>query len=130
MHEQQAEFHQGFIARLNQFVTDLGIDPTDKRIDWAANAKNYLDAMERVQRSAAKIQKENTQAAQSGLEERLKTLEAKIKAQETEVNSVETSTPSGVVASSDANFLKEFGAGNLPMSKENIARYDKIKSAY
>ena len=124
--QQQAEFHQNFIGRQTKFITDLGLDPKDKRIDWGSDAKDYLDAMERIQGSVAKLQKENVQAIQSGLEARLKVLEAKVKAEETEANSVETSTSTGVVAGSDVDFMKKFATGDIPMTKANLARREKI----
>jgi len=56
---QQTEFHEKFQTNLNQFITNLGVDPKDERIDWAADAKDYLEAQQRILASAALIQKEN-----------------------------------------------------------------------
>ena len=123
---QQTEFHEKFQTNLNQFITNLGVDPKDERIDWAADAKDYLEAQQRILASAALIQKENIKATQTSLETRLKALEAKVKAEEIEANSVETSTSQGVVAGSDAEFIKNFAADKIPLTKANVARYHKI----
>ncbi len=132
--EQQKQFHQQFNSNLNQFITGLGVDPTDKRIDWAGDAPNYLVAQQRILESVSKIQKENIQTMQTGLEKRLKDLEAKVGkvAEEAniEANSVSTTTSLGVVAGSDAEFVKKFGNGELPMSKANVDRYNKIIKNY
>lgn len=129
MMRQQAEFHQQFHTNLTQFITGLGVDPNDQRIDWAGDASNYLDAQQRVLDSVSKIQKENIQATQSGLEKRLKELEAKVGESTTEANSVDTTTPQ-VVAGSDAEFIKLWGSGELPSTKENFERAQKIQSQY
>ncbi len=130
MVRQQQEFHQQFQGNLTQFITGLGVDPKDNRIDWATDAPNYLDAQRRVLESVSKIQKENIQAMQSGMEKRLKDLESKVSQVNVEANSVETTTSAGVVAGSDAEFIKKFGAGDLPMTKANVDRYNKIQSQY
>ena len=126
MARQQAEFHQGFIDRQTQFITDLGIDPKDERIDWAGDAPNYLDAMERIQRSVSKIQKDSVQTQIAAQTARLKELEARVNQVNVEANSVETTTSQGVVAGSDAEFVKKFASEELPLTKANIERYSKI----
>jgi len=132
--KQQTEFHNQFQSGLTQFVTNLGLDPKDTRIDWAGDAPNYLAAQQRVLDSVAKIQKENMQTMQSGLEKRLKEIEAKVGKVSTdaniEANSVNTTTSQGVVAGSDAEFVKKFGTGELPMTKANVDRYNKIQNTY
>ena len=127
---QQLEFHQQFQSNLTQFITGLGVDPADKRIDWAGDAPNYLEAQRRVLDSVSKIQKANIQTLQSGLEKRLNALENKSKQVDIEANSVSTATSPGVVAGSDAEFTKKFGAGDLPLTKENVERYNKITKSY
>ena len=128
--ESQEKFHVEFLARQQKFITDLGIDPKDKRIDWAGDAKDYLEAMERVQGSVAKIQKENVKTLQDKLDARLKSLEAKVNQANTDANSVNTELPGGAPAGSDAEFMKQFGAGTVPATKENVARVQKIQNSY
>src|SRR3972149_1156028 len=127
----QQEFHQQFVEGLNQFITGLGVDPKDPRIDWAADAQNYLEAQRRVLTSVSTVQKEKVQTIQSGLEKRLADLEKKTKVEtNVEANSVSTTTSGGVVSIADKDFLAKFGNGDLPMSKENVDRYNKIKNTY
>lgn len=123
----QQEFHQQFQNNLTQFITSLGIDPEDEKIDWAVDAKNYLEAQQRVLKSVADIQSESLKEYKN-LEKRLKEDEKK-KAEESkrEANSVETTTSQGDVARmSDADFYKKFANGELPMNKTNKTRAEKI----
>lgn len=122
----QAEFHQRFQSGLSQFITALGIDPKDERIDWATDAPDYLEAQNRVLDSVSKIQKENIQTLEKGLNDRLKAIEDKVKQSDTEANSVDTTTSGGVAAGSDAEFVKQFGTGDVPLTKANVDRYNKI----
>lgn len=126
---QQLEFHQQFQSNLTQFVTGLGIDPADKRIDWAGDAPNYLNAQQRVLDSVSKIQKENIQTMQSSLEKRLKEVEGKVQQVSNEANSVNTATSGGVVTGSDEEFIKNFASGDIPMTKTNLDRYNKIQQS-
>lgn len=123
----QQEFHQQFQNNLTQFITSLGIDPKNEKIDWAEDAKNYLEAQQRVLKSVADIQSESLKEYKN-LEKRLKEDEKK-KAEESkrEANSVETTTSQGDVARmSDADFYKKFANGELPMNKTNKTRAEKI----
>lgn len=126
----QADIVQQFHSQMNQLITGLGVDPIDKRIDWADDAPDLLTAQRRIQDSVVKIQKENIQTMQSGFEKRLKDLEEKAKQANIEVNSVDTTVSPGIVAGSDDEFLKKFGAGELPFTKANKERYDKIQQSY
>lgn len=123
----QQEFHQQFQNNLTQFIMSLGIDPKNEKIDWAEDAKNYLEAQQRVLKSVADIQSESLKEYKN-LEKRLKEDE-KEKAEESkrEANSVETTTSQGDVARmSDADFYKKFANGELPMNKTNKTRAEKI----
>lgn len=98
---QQEEFHQQFHSNLTQFITGLGVDPADQRIDWAGdatNAGNYLEAQRRVLDSVSKIQKENVKVTESNLDKKIKEAEARIakKLGYDEVNSVSTAASVGV----------------------------------
>jgi hypothetical protein len=90
-----------------------------------------LVAQRRVLASVTKIQKDKVQTIQSGLEKRLKELEEKTKSTvNREANSVPTTPSGGVVSGSDKDFLAKFASGDLPLSKENLDRYNKIKKSY
>ena len=129
MAQYQTEVVQKFHAQMNQFVTGLGVDPKDPKIDWAEDATDLLQKQQRILDSVTGIQKGNIQAMQTvqkSLEERLKALEVKAKAEMTEANSVETSTSIGVVAGSDREFVKNFAEDKIPLTKANVERYQKL----
>lgn len=126
----QAAFHEQFFSGLNQFIVNAGVDPKDERIDWANDAPDYLTAQRRVLDSIAKIQKGNEQTMKEGFEKRLKDLETKVAGGEEEANSVNTAASQGAIAGSDAEFIKKFASAELPMTKANVDRYDKITSSY
>ena len=115
---------------LHAHLEALGIDPKDKRIDWAADISDYVQGRNRFDASLVKIIKEERQTMQNSLEKRLKDLEAKVSKVSTEANSVDTTISPGVVAGSDAEFLKKFGAGELELNKANVERYRKLVSSY
>jgi len=115
---------------LTAHLETLGIDPKDKRIDWAVDSSDYVQGRSRFDASVAKIVKEERQTMQNSLETRLKDLEAKLSQVNIEANSVLTTTPPGVVAGSDAEFVNKFGSGEIPLTKENVERYNKIVNTY
>ena len=90
--QQMETFVQTFNSQMNQFITDAGIDPADKRIDWGKDAKDYFEVQQRVLSSVNKIQKENTKAADEKRSQDLKDLEAKLR-KDLGLDSVDTSTP-------------------------------------
>ena len=127
----QEEFLKNFYTQLDQHITALGIDPKDKRIDWGdADKMPPLEIQQRVLASTAEIQKQNQQVMQTGFEQRLKALEAKTSQANIEANSVSTEASGGAAASPDTEFLKQFGAGTIPMTKANVDRYNKIVQSY
>ena len=130
MTQYKAEAFRKFDDQMTQFITNLGIDPKDKRIDWAEDETNeLLVRQQRILDSAAKIQKDNIQlmkATQENLDKRLKELEVKKKEEEKEANSVETTTSQGVVSASDKEFMKGLADGTLPLTKVNVERRNKI----
>ena len=94
---QQEEFFSDFYASQNQFVTDLGIDPKDARIDWGVDALTPMEAQKRIHASVAKIQRENIKAIEGSLDVKIKEAEARIKKDlgYTEANSVSTAASVG-----------------------------------
>ena len=124
------EWIDQFYASLTQHLSSLGIDEKDQRLDWGTDAKDAFDAQRRFLDSVAKIQKETQQTMEDGFEKRLKDIETRVSQVNVEANSVNTTTSQGVVAGSDAEFVKQFGSGELPMTKANVDRYDKIVKSY
>lgn len=96
----QVEIVNRFHTQMTQFVTGLGVDPTDKRIDWAADDSNLLGKQGRILESVTKIQKENAKTAESVLEQKIKEAELRIKRDlgYNEANSVSTAASLGAVS--------------------------------
>jgi len=89
---QYDEFHQTFNAQMEEFITDLGIDPTDKRIDWGKDAKDPFEMQKRIHSSATKILKENKKAEDEKRSQDIKDLEAKLR-KDLGLDSVDTANP-------------------------------------
>jgi len=121
--ETQAKAIQDALAA---HLETLGIDRKDERLDWADDATDYASGRARFDASVAKIILEEKKTTESSFEKRLKELEAKVAGDSTEANSVETTTPIGVVAGSDKDFVKKFANYELPATKGNVERYNKI----
>jgi len=88
------EFQSQFTGSLREIVTDMGIDPTDSRIDWATDAPNYLEANKRVMKSAAKIKKDKETEWQKEQDEKFKAAEKKLRI-DLGLDSVDTSASLG-----------------------------------
>ena len=130
LRQQQEVQGRALSDSLHAHLTALGVDPNDKRIDWATDSTNYVQGRSRFDASLAQIMKEDKQTMQTGLEKRLRDLEAKMAQAGIEVNSVSTAASGGAATGSDAEFVKKFGAGEIPMTKENVGRYEKIQNTY
>jgi len=88
--QQMAQFDQTFKSNINQFITDMGIEPTDKRIDWGDDAPNYLEKQNRVMASLAKIHKTEAKKYQDSVAQQIKDAEARLR-KELGLDSVDTS---------------------------------------
>ena len=89
---QYDEFHQTFETQMSEFITETGIDPSDKRIDWAKDAKDAFEMQKRIHSSVTKIMKENQKTADDKRSQDLKDLEAKLR-KDLGLDSVDTSNP-------------------------------------
>ncbi len=89
---QYDEFHQTFNAQMTEFITESGIDPADKRIDWGKDAKDALEMQHKIHSSVAKIMKEEKKATEEKRSQDLKDLEAKLR-KDLGLDSVDTSNP-------------------------------------
>ena len=82
-----------FEGNISQFITDVGIDPNDKRIDWGdRNSMNLTQRQDTILKSVAKIQKENTKASEGKVSQTIKEEIAKAR-KELGLDTVDTSTP-------------------------------------
>jgi hypothetical protein len=95
-HRQQSEFDRNFKDANTQFVTDIGLDLNDKRIDWGDGEGNYLERMKRIQKSVAVIAKEERKTIEEKAQKTIKEELAKLK-KEFGIDSVDTSTPSNTI---------------------------------
>jgi len=96
--ESQARSFDAYKKRLNEslykHVETLGIDPKDKRIDWAEDATDFLDGRGRFDASVARILKETQKVADEKLKGEIKEEIAKAR-KELGLDSVDTSTSAG-----------------------------------
>jgi len=131
--KQREEYGQKLEQSLKEEAIALGLDPLDKRIDYANDAPDYFAGRKRFTESTAKLVKENRDNLEKTLkqeaENRFKQFEADFR-KKYGMDSQDTTTSAGVVDKSDADFMAAFGAGDLPVNKVNQARYNKIKSTY
>ena len=80
-----------FEGNLAQFITDMGIDPNDKRINWGdRNSMNLAQRQDIVLKSVTKIHKENTKTAEGKRSQDSKDMEARLR-KDLGLDSVDTS---------------------------------------
>ena len=61
-----------FESNMSQFITDLGIDPNDKRIDWGdPNSQSLNERQSRILKSVGAIQKESVKTGKDSLKREL-----------------------------------------------------------
>lgn len=89
---QNEEFYGTFTANMTEFITESGIDPNDKRIDWAKDAKDGFEMQKRIHSSVAKIQKDDRKVADEKRSQEIKDLETKLR-KDLGLDSVDTSNP-------------------------------------
>jgi len=122
---QATQFDNAFVDSMNQFITSMGLDPTDKRIDWGTDATDYLSKQGKILASVSKISKETAKVAEEKLDQKLKDEIAKTR-QDLGLDSVDTTTSAGVGSDSDAKFIEDFNSGALPYNKANKERAEKL----
>ncbi|KKN56455.1 hypothetical protein LCGC14_0572280 [marine sediment metagenome] len=122
---QQATQIQQMNDSLTEEVKIWGIEPNDKRIDYASDAPDYFTGRKRFTDSLQKIVNAKQQEAGEKQAENLKNLETKLR-KDLGLDSVDTTTGSGGGSDSDAEFKKGLGDGSLPLNKTNMARAKKL----
>lgn len=129
--QQMDQAVEGFDSTLTQYVQSLGIDPNDKNIDWAKDASlpngmpDFQTRQAKILASVGKLQKENAELAVQKAEDRFRELETNLR-KELELDKVDTTASAGGGGGSDAEFLKKFGSGDVPYTKENEERAKKL----
>lgn len=112
-----------FYTNLSEHVKELGIDPTNKSLDWGNPAESLTVRQNKFLKSVAKVQKDQSKVREDAISNRLKDETAKMR-KELGLESVDR-TPS-VASGNTADFLQKFAAGDIPMTKDNIAKYNKL----
>jgi len=125
LRRQKEEFDKSFRESLVETITEMGIDPAAKDIDWAENETNYINRQKAILKSAAKIQKENQKTERDTLDKRLKELEAKVSGVDVEANSVSTS--SSGTASGGKKIYTEAEISDYDFWKKNKADIELAK---
>jgi len=126
--DEQRKGSEAYRAKLQGSLTEhlegLGIDPNDKRIDWAENEADFLAGRSKFDASVAKIIKENQSEAEKKMKDDFTQLEAKLR-KDLGLDSVDTSASSGVPASDDEAFRKKMADPDYAATKEDLERIDK-----
>jgi hypothetical protein len=89
---QAEEFYQTFDTQMTEFITEAGVDPSDKRIDWARDAKDGFEMQKRIHSSVAKILKEEKKVTDEKRSQEIKDLEMKLR-KDLGLDSVDTTNP-------------------------------------
>jgi len=118
------KFGQDFRTSITQTITSLGVDPSDKNIDWAEDEGDYLVRQNKILDSVSKIANETAKTKEGKWEQRFKDIESKLGE---EANSVDTGA-SGGASGSDKDFLARWGSGELSSTKENLDRAVKLQN--
>jgi hypothetical protein len=113
---------QEFYDQVSESLKELDIDPADKRLDLAEDAKNATEATRRIMASIAKIQKEDKQKSQKKFEDDTK---SKIRKEEG-IDSVDNSTGGSGSVSFTVEQIKnmppETRLKNMPKIREAISK--------
>ena len=130
--QQQIE-HAGKIqAQLLNTLSDAGIDPQSKEVDWARDATDYATGLGRFNKSLVKILKDRESKKEtelnSKLEERIKASEAKIR-KDLGIETVDVGGAVGGVSDGIPTDMATFRkwVNDLPQ-KEYEKKADKIKT--
>jgi len=122
--QKEAAYFQQMNDSLLEEVRSWGVEPEDKRIDYASDAPDYFTGRKRFTDSLRKIVGENQKKAEERQVEDFKNLESKLR-KDLGLDSVDT-TAGGGGSDSDADFKKGIGDGSLPLNKENMERARKL----
>lgn len=109
-----------------QYVEDMrdtiqneyGIDPNHPDIDWAEDAAKPVERTKRIMKSLAKIVRAGDKPK----------VEEPVRKNNGATMVDKTVSASGGMT--DADFVRKFGIGDLPVTRANIDRYNKIRKSY
>ncbi len=113
--EALAKTYEDFSNNMFQYLSDIGVDPKDKRIEWGENSESLLVKQQRILSQAGKIQKEVAKAEKDSVKTRLDAEIAKAR-KELGLDSVDNS--------------QSLGSGDyagIPTKKEDLIKWlDKV----
>lgn len=127
--EAQREKEKAYFQQMNdslmEEVKSWGVEPDDKRIDFASDAPDYFTGRKRFTDSLQKIVRENQRVADEEQVQKFKDLEKGLR-KDLGLDSVDTTAGSGGEGDSDAVFKKGLGDGSIPLNKTNMERARKL----
>ena len=126
MAQYQATVVRQFHDNMTQFITGLGVDPADQRIDWAGDAPDLLTAQRRILDSVTKVQKAKEKASTDEVDRKIADAIKRVKKDlgAEEANSVTTQMSGGISGSgipTDRGRLGDF------IDKLSTDEYVKLK---
>ncbi len=117
--KQQQETIDRFNSNMTQFITDSGLDPNDKRVDWGTEAQTLLEKQQKILASVAKIHKANAKDSEEKQSKTLKEEIAKVR-KELGLDSVDTSNPTGTTG--NQVWLEKWGNGEIEATPQNLKK--------
>jgi len=108
---------------LKAHLEDLGIEPNDKRVDWADDATDYVSGRRRFDASITKILRDKEKSVRDELKETVKAEVLKAR-KELGLDSEDLSTPSGIGSSVPTDMAK-FRTWVDALSKEEYKKREK-----
>jgi len=130
----QEAYAERLISSINNHIKELGIEPSDKRLDWAKGEQiDPVEGRRRLDASIAKILKEEENKRMTDFQKELKKDFDEMKAalrKDLGLESHDKGDNAGSGSDSDADFLSRFGAGELPPTAANLKRVEEIQSKY
>ncbi|TET43272.1 MAG: hypothetical protein E3J66_02115 [Dehalococcoidia bacterium] len=127
--DEQRRQGEAYLQQMNnsllEEVRSWGIEPDDKRIDFASDAPDYFTGRKRFTDSLQKIVRENQKKAEEKQGEDFKNLESKLR-KDLGLDSVDTTAGGSGGSDSDVDFKKGIGDGSLPLNKINMERARRL----
>ena len=123
--QQEAAYYQRMNDSLSEEVKSWGVEPNDKRIDYASDAPDYFTGRKRFSDSLQKIIRDDQKKAEEKQTADFKNLESKLR-KDLGLDSVDTTAGGGGGSDSDAEFKKGLGDGSIALNKETMARAKKL----
>ena len=123
--QQEAAYYQRMNDSLSEEVKSWGVEPNDKRIDYASDAPDYFTGRKRFSDSLQKIIRDDQKKTEEKQTADFKNLESKLR-KDLGLDSVDTTAGGGGGSDSDAEFKKGLGDGSIALNKETMARAKKL----